>query len=90
MSDPQRPHGLQPSKLFVPGILQARVLEWGAIAVSIILCLPTPNSYLMLMIQFRCYFFSEAFLDFFPGWQIQLYLVFPCVLLITFLPSTML
>ena len=53
-----------------------------------ILCLPTPNSYLTLMTQFRCYLFSEAFLDFFPGWQIQLYLVFSCVLLITFLPST--
>jgi len=72
----------------VPGILQARGLEWGATAISTILRLPIPNSYLMLMTQFRCYLFSEAFLDFFPGWQIQLHLVFPCILLITFLPST--
>lgn len=53
------------------------------------LCLPTPNSYSYLMTQFRCHLFLEAFLDFFPAWQIQFYLGFPCVLLITtFLPST--
>ena len=33
MSNPQRPHGLQPS---VHGIFQAGVLEWGAIAFSAI------------------------------------------------------
>ena len=31
MSDSQRPHGLQPTRLPVHGIFQARVLEWGAI-----------------------------------------------------------
>ena len=30
----QRPHGLQPTRLLRPGIFQARVLEWGAIAFS--------------------------------------------------------
>ena len=30
MSDPQQPHGLQPSWLLHPGVFQARVLEWGA------------------------------------------------------------
>ena len=30
----QRPHGLQPTRLLHPGIFQARVLEWGAIAFS--------------------------------------------------------
>ena len=34
VSDPQRPHGLQPTRLFCPWIFQARVLEWGAIAFS--------------------------------------------------------
>ena len=34
MSNPQRPHGLQPSRLLHPRLLQARVLEWGAIAFS--------------------------------------------------------
>ena len=34
VSDSSRPHGLQPTRLPVPGILQARVLEWGAIAFS--------------------------------------------------------
>ena len=29
-SDSSRPHGLQPSRLLVHGIFQARVLEWGA------------------------------------------------------------
>ena len=32
MSDPQQPHGLQPS--YIHGIFQARVPEWGAIAFS--------------------------------------------------------
>ena len=32
ISDPQRPHGLQPS--YIHGIFQARVPEWGAIAFS--------------------------------------------------------
>ena len=34
MPDPQPPHALQPSRLSVHGIFQARVLEWGAIAFS--------------------------------------------------------
>ena len=34
MSDSQRPHGLQPTRLLRPWIFQARVLEWGAIAFS--------------------------------------------------------
>ena len=36
MPDSQRPHGLQPTRLLRPGIFQARVLEWDAIAFSII------------------------------------------------------
>ena len=32
VSDSQRPHGLQPTRLLCPWIFQARVLEWGAIA----------------------------------------------------------
>ena len=35
MSDSVRPHRLQPTRLPVPGILQARTLEWVAIAFSI-------------------------------------------------------
>ena len=35
MSDSQRPHGLQPTRLLCPWIFQARVLEWGAIAFSV-------------------------------------------------------
>ena len=34
VSDPQWPHGLQPSGLLLHGIFQTRVLEWGAIAFS--------------------------------------------------------
>ena len=34
MSDSVWPHGLQPTKLPVPGILQARTLEWVAISFS--------------------------------------------------------
>ena len=34
VSDPSRPHGLQPTRLLCPWIFQARVLEWGAIAFS--------------------------------------------------------
>ena len=34
MSDSQRPHGLQPTRLLRPWIFQARGLEWGAIALS--------------------------------------------------------
>ena len=34
VSDPQRPHGLQPSRSSIHGIFQAGVLEWGAIAFS--------------------------------------------------------
>ena len=34
MSNSLRPHGLQPMRLLHPGIFQARVLEWGAIAFS--------------------------------------------------------
>ena len=34
VSNPQWPHGLQPSRLYTHGIFQARVLEWGAIAFS--------------------------------------------------------
>ena len=30
----QQPHGLQPTRLLLPWIFQARVLEWGAIAFS--------------------------------------------------------
>ena len=32
--DSSRPHELQPTRLLHPGIFQARVLEWGAIAFS--------------------------------------------------------
>ena len=32
MSDSGQPHGLQPTRLLHPWIFQARVLEWGAIA----------------------------------------------------------
>ena len=35
VSDPQRPYGLQPTRASVPGIFQARVLEWGAIVFSL-------------------------------------------------------
>ena len=35
MSDPQRPHGLQPSRLLHPWDSPTRVLEWGAIAFSV-------------------------------------------------------
>ena len=35
VSDSWRPHGLQPTRLLHPWDLQARVLEWGAIAFSI-------------------------------------------------------
>ena len=35
VSDSQRPHGLQPTRLLRPWIFQAWVLEWGAIAFSI-------------------------------------------------------
>ena len=34
MSDPVRPHRWQPTRLRVPGILQARILEWVAISFS--------------------------------------------------------
>ena len=34
VSDSPRPHGLQPTRLLRHGILQERVLEWGAIAFS--------------------------------------------------------
>ena len=34
VSDPQRPYGLQPSRLLCPWDFQARVLEWGVIAFS--------------------------------------------------------
>ena len=34
MSDPVRPHRWQPTRLPVPGILQARILEWVAISSS--------------------------------------------------------
>jgi len=34
MSDCSQPHGLQPTRLPVHGIFQARVLEWVAIAFS--------------------------------------------------------
>ena len=36
MSDSSLPHGLQPTRSSVHGIFQARVLEWGAIAFSIL------------------------------------------------------
>ena len=54
MSDPQRPHGLQPSRLLHLGIFQAGVLEWGAIAfsaptlinfISLSFCLMSGNSF---------------------------------------------
>ena len=38
MSDPQRPHGLQPTRPSIHGIFQARVLEWGATAFSELAC----------------------------------------------------
>ena len=34
VSDPVRPHGLQPTRLLHPWILQARTLEWVAISFS--------------------------------------------------------
>ena len=34
MSNSFRPHGLQPARLSVHGILQARILEWAAIPLS--------------------------------------------------------
>ena len=34
MSDSVRPHRRQPTRLPVPGILQARILEWVAISFS--------------------------------------------------------
>ena len=34
VSDSLRPHGLNPPGSFVHGILQARILEWGAISFS--------------------------------------------------------
>ena len=34
VSNPQQPHGLQPTRLLRPCIFQARILEWGAIAFS--------------------------------------------------------
>ena len=37
MSDSVRPHRWQPTRLPIPGILQARTLEWGAIAFSVII-----------------------------------------------------
>ena len=37
VSNPQLPHGLQPSRLLHPWIFQARVLEWCAIAFSVLL-----------------------------------------------------
>ena len=36
MSNSSQPHGLQPTRLLHHGIFQARVLEWGAIAFSIL------------------------------------------------------
>ena len=45
VSDPQQPHGLQPSSSSVQGIFQARVLEWGAIAFSIETLIDTYNSF---------------------------------------------
>ena len=35
ISDFQQPHGLQPTRLLLRGIFQARVLKWGAIAFSV-------------------------------------------------------
>ena len=35
VSDSQRPHGLQPTRLLRPWVFHARVLEWGAIAFSV-------------------------------------------------------
>ena len=34
MSDPLQPRGLQPTRLLVHGVLQARILEWVAISFS--------------------------------------------------------
>ena len=39
VSDSSQPHGLQPRGSSVPGILQARVLEWGAVAFCICVCI---------------------------------------------------
>ena len=36
VSDSLRPHGLQPTRLLCPWQFQARVLEWGAIAFSVL------------------------------------------------------
>ena len=36
MSDSWLPHGLQPTRLLRPWDFQARVLEWGAIALGLL------------------------------------------------------
>ena len=43
MSDSLRPHGLQPTRL-LHGVFQARVLEWGAVAFSILTRIDALNS----------------------------------------------
>ena len=53
VSDPQRPHGLQPTRLFHPWDFPGRVLEWGAIA--------SPSAYFIYVVfifpQNRLFFF---------------------------------
>ena len=73
---PQRPHGLQPTRLLHPWDLPGRVLEWGAIAFSVYHCTTweytaskmvlTLNFYLLIKITFcyKCFYSS-----FDPNWK---------------------
>ena len=45
VSNSSRPHGLQPTRLLHPWDFPGRVLEWGAIAFSVIACLTMCNVY---------------------------------------------
>ena len=49
VSDSQRPHGLQTTRLLRPWIFQARVLEWGAIAFSLLYIFIKTNQTYKLM-----------------------------------------
>ena len=72
MSDPQRPHGLQPIRLLRPWILQARVLEWGAIE---ILAYPHAKSHeghsmeavLVVLVGYLTWNYTEATIG--NGWS---------------------
>ena len=60
MSDSVRPHRWQPTRLPcpIPGILQARTLEWGAIAFSI--ALSSASVYLCIATKFICTIFLDS------------------------------